>query len=137
MIESNYDLSKELGNLNNDFNNFYIKLLNQAKESISSIRREFYWYNDIIQKYSKNSKEYEIEKVIEQFLEKKGSADINKDGLFSELKNQIKEYYEMTANIYRENHIEKIRELNENLNIFHCFQSKNLFYFNMVLNEIL
>ena len=79
MIESNYDLSKELGNLNNDFNNFYIKLLNQAKESISSIRREFYWYNDIIQKYSKNSKEYEIEKVIEQFLEKKGSADINKD----------------------------------------------------------
>ena len=116
MIESNYDLSKELGNLNNDFNNFYIKLLNQAKESISSIRREFYLYNDIIQKYSKNSKEYEIEKVIEQFLEKKGSADINKDGLFSELKNQIKEYYEMTANIYRENHIEKIRELNENLN---------------------
>lgn len=116
MIESHYDLTKELGNLNNDFNNFYIKLLNQAKEYISSIRKEFHLYNDIIQNYSKTSKKYEIEKVIEEYLEEKGNGELNKDGFCSNLINQIKDFNEMTANIYADNHIEKIKELNENLN---------------------
>jgi hypothetical protein len=116
MIESNNDLTKELGNLNNDFNNHNVKLLNQAKESISSIRREFDLYNDIIKNYSKTSKKYEIETVIGEYLEENGNGDIKKDEFFSKLKNQIKDYNEMTANIYTDNHIEKIKELNENLN---------------------
>ena len=126
MIESNNDLTKELGNLNNDFNNHNVKLLNQAKESISSIRREFDLYNDIIKNYSKTSKKYEIETVIEEYLEENGNGDIKKDEFFSKLKNQIKDYNEMTANIYTDNHIEKIKELNENLNniLFQLFTPK-------------
>ena len=126
MIESNNDLTKELGNLNNDFNNHNVKLLNQAKESISSIRREFDLYNEIIKNYSKTSKKYEIETVIGEYLEENGNGDIKKDEFFSKLKNQIKDYNEMTANIYTDNHIEKIKELNENLNniLFHLFTPK-------------
>ena len=116
MIESYSDLVNELGKLNSGFNSYYIKILNKIKEHVSSIKNDADKFNDIIQNYLKISKKYELEKDIDLYIKKINIEETKKENMFSKLKMKLKDFNEMTANVYVNNFIKNIKELNENLN---------------------
>ena len=116
MIESYSDLVNELGKLNSGFNSYYIKILNKIKEHVSSIKNDANKFNDIIQNYLKISKKYELEKDIDLYIKKINIEETKKENMFSKLKMKLKDFNEMTANVYVNNFIKNIKELNENLN---------------------
>ena len=90
--------------LNVDIINYYIKLL---KESNDNIKKIISYSNDLvnyIKEYINNSYKFEFEKGINYFtkiLEKyKKKEFINYENLLNKQKQKLKDFYELTSNIY-------------------------------------
>ena len=105
--------------LNVDIINYYIKLL---KESNDNIKKIISYSNDLvnyIKEYINNSYKFEFEKGINYFtkiLEKyKKKEFINYENLLNKQKQKLKDFYELTSNIYLNNNFQNIKELNEKL----------------------
>jgi len=125
-IENKFKIGKK--RLNTDINNYYINILNEAKEIIEGINKESLKLNELIQIYIKNCEELlnkkDIEKII-NYLKK--NKTIYEDKI-SELKNKFKKFYDITSNIYINSFIKKIKELNEKLNNTFLNMNESDFY---------
>ena len=125
-IENEFKIGKKRSNT--DINNYYINILNEAKEIIEGINKESLKLNELIQIYIKNCEELlnkkDIEKII-NYLKK--NKTIYEDKI-SELKNKFKKFYDITSNIYINSFIKKIKELNEKLNNTFLNMNESDFY---------
>jgi hypothetical protein len=118
MIENGKKI-KEI--INHDLKKYYINLLKQAQKITPDIMTAI---NDLSKEFVKNLDDIkitEIEKEIEYSL--KYLENYNKyqkyEKSFNKTKNIFKKYNELLSNIYNNNYLKKIKELNENLsNIF-------------------
>ena len=118
MIENGKKI-KEI--INHDMKKYYINLLKQAQKITPDIMTAI---NDLSKEFVKNLDDIkitEIEKEIEYSL--KYLENYNKyqkyEKSFNKTKNIFKKYNELLSNIYNNNYLKKIKELNENLsNIF-------------------
>lgn len=107
--------------INHDMKIYYINLLKQAQKITPDIMTAI---NDLSKEFVKNLDDIkitEIEKEIEYSL--KYLENYNKyqkyEKSFNKTKNIFKKYNELLSNIYNNNYLKKIKELNENLsNIF-------------------
>ena len=121
MIETKRDFINEINNINTiniDYNSC-IKQLNTAKEKIFDIFNEAKKLNKYIQAYIKKTQKYKLQKDIEdniKYLKKNNIENNYEESFFYKQKKKFKQYYEYTSSLYLNNHINKIKELNEDLN---------------------
>ena len=131
MFETSRDFINEINKINTDNNNkFYIKQLNAVKEIISGIYNETKKLIKYYQTYLNKIQKYKLQKDIEEnikYLKKKNCDNIYEETVLYKQKDKFKQYYEHTSNLYLNNHINKIKELNENLN--NTFNEINEFTF--------
>ena len=108
--------------INNDMKKYYINLLEQAKKITPEIKTAL---DNLSQEFKKNMDNIKITKIENEIeLSLKYLENYNKykkyEKFFNDRKNIFKQYNDLLANIYINNYITKIKELNENLtNIFH------------------
>ena len=109
----------KLENTDNNSNKYYIKQLNSVKEIISDIYNEAKKLIKYIQNYLNKTQKFKLQKDIEENIKyfKNNNFDNNyENSVFYKQKDKFKQYYELSSNLYINNHINKIKELNENLN---------------------
>ena len=126
MIEGQRDFYNEIykintiNAINTDNNNkYYIKQLNKTKEIISDIYNETKKLYKYIQTHLQETQKYKLQKDIEEnikYLKKNNFDNIYEESVFYKQKKKFKKYYEYISELYKNNHINKIKELNENLN---------------------
>ena len=108
--------------INNDMKKYYINLLEQAKKITPEIKIAL---DNLSKEFKKNMDNIKITKIENEIeLSLKYLENYNKyrkyEKFFNDRKNIFKQYNDLLANIYINNYITKIKELNENLtNIFH------------------
>ena len=107
---------------NHDYNNnnYCIIIFNKIKEIILSIDEEFNKLTNLNNEYKNNSYELKIQKRIDQSISNLKEINYYSDNKYENIifkqKKIFKDYYELTSNLYLNNFIKKIKELNESLN---------------------
>ena len=107
--------------INNDITSFYIKQLNSINNQILLIKEEIEKYLNLITDYINavpkiiNHKEI-IKHVIKKLSKIITDNDETKyEKILSSERKRLKDYYDLTSSLYMNNHIQKIKEYNDNL----------------------